>query len=224
MRGRSHSGMAQRAPMASRASWGEKAGSVTWRPPTSVIAYTANTSTRWNMGAKWPHTSCRLRPISADVGGEQAARAAVVQAWCVTPPWHLCGCTAPRSPPLTHTFDGSHRMVHHNAVAQQHSFGRARGAARVVQVQAVVGAALGKRLGAHAVQPAARCCSDSQARLVLKCLQGRVARQGCDAAAMDAWQHSQGTHGVARHLAPPEGPPLGRAARGHPPPASTRLC
>lgn len=54
------------APIASSASCAVKVGMMTWRPPTSVMAYTANTSTRWNMGAKWPHTSCRLSFISVE--------------------------------------------------------------------------------------------------------------------------------------------------------------
>lgn len=41
-------------PMVSRASRGLKVGRITWRPPHRVMAYTANTSTRWNIGAKCP--------------------------------------------------------------------------------------------------------------------------------------------------------------------------
>jgi hypothetical protein len=46
--------------MASRTAAAEKAGAPATKacaPPASVIEYMAYASTRWNIGAKWPHTS-----------------------------------------------------------------------------------------------------------------------------------------------------------------------
>ena len=60
----------RRSPTAAATPRPSKAGRMTWRPPTQVIAKTAYASTRWNSGATWsqqspPWMRCSLRQPAA---------------------------------------------------------------------------------------------------------------------------------------------------------------